>query len=276
MKIIKKINTSAVLALDEAGHEVVIMGKGVGFPPVPYELEDLTKIDRTFYDIDPKYFSMVGELPRPVILASVAIAELAEIELACDLNPNLPITLADHLNFSIERFKKELAVRTPLACDVKQLYPKEYALGIRALEILYQHTGVLLPSGDAVGVALHIINAETDTGNIHSTTGTPKIIEDVGDILENMLGITLDKENFYYARFTMHLRYLIQRLSEGKQIDAKLDMILRQMSLEYPSAYHCAKEVSEYLRDNYGWRCDDEKVVYLLVHINRMKEQLNR
>ena len=54
VKIIKKINTNAVIALDNAGYEVVALGKGLGFPTVPYELEDLAKIDRTFYDIDPK------------------------------------------------------------------------------------------------------------------------------------------------------------------------------------------------------------------------------
>lgn len=48
MQIIKKINTSAALALDKTGHEIVVMGKGIGFPPVPYELNDLSKIERTF------------------------------------------------------------------------------------------------------------------------------------------------------------------------------------------------------------------------------------
>ena len=38
MKIIKKINTSAALALDSAGREIIVLGKGIGFPKVPYEL----------------------------------------------------------------------------------------------------------------------------------------------------------------------------------------------------------------------------------------------
>ena len=60
MKIIKKINTSAALALDASGHEVVVLGKGIGFPPTPYELTDLSKVERTFYDVDPRYLSMIG------------------------------------------------------------------------------------------------------------------------------------------------------------------------------------------------------------------------
>ena len=50
MRAMKKINNSAVLALDSAGREVVVLGKGVGSPQVPYEITALTKIERTFYD----------------------------------------------------------------------------------------------------------------------------------------------------------------------------------------------------------------------------------
>ena len=273
VKIIKRINTNAVLALDNAGSEVVALGKGLGFPKVPYELEDLTKVDRTFYDIDPKYFNIAEDISRSVILASADICEIAEMELTSGLNPNVPFTLADHLSFSIERFKKNLEIKTPLAYDVKHLYPKEYDIGVRALDILSHYTGVKLPQTNAVGVALHLINAEVETGNIHSTMQILGIIEDVDNILEDVLDIALDKDDFYYSRFTMHLRYLIQRLIDGKQTSTKLGLMLRQMAVECPLAYHCARKVSEYLLDRYGWRCNDEEILYLLMHINRVKEQ---
>ena len=41
MKIIKKINTSAALALDASGHEVVVLGKGSGKMSVPAKCEEL-------------------------------------------------------------------------------------------------------------------------------------------------------------------------------------------------------------------------------------------
>lgn len=87
MKIIKKINTSAALALDASGHEVVVLGKGIGFPPTPYELTDLSKVERTFYDVDPRYLSMIAELSQPIVMACADIADQAEIELGNQLNP---------------------------------------------------------------------------------------------------------------------------------------------------------------------------------------------
>ena len=63
MQIIKKINTSAAIALDSNGEEIVVFGKGIGFPKVPYDLEDLSKIERTFYNVDSKYYNISTRLP---------------------------------------------------------------------------------------------------------------------------------------------------------------------------------------------------------------------
>lgn len=91
MKIIRQINNNAALALDGNGKELVVLGRGVGFPKMPYELTDLSRIERTFYDVNPKYFGMAADLPRPLVLACAEITERAEIELDCALNPNLPL-----------------------------------------------------------------------------------------------------------------------------------------------------------------------------------------
>lgn len=53
MKIIRQINNNAALALDGNGKELVVLGRGVGFPKMPYELTDLSRIERTFYDVNP-------------------------------------------------------------------------------------------------------------------------------------------------------------------------------------------------------------------------------
>lgn len=219
MQIIKKINNNAALGLDGSGTEVVVLGKGIGFPDMPYELTDYNAIQRTFYDMDPRYVQMAAGISSAVLEASADIAEQAELELECELSPNLPFTLADHLNFAVERVKKGIALATPLSYDVRHLYPKETALGEKALDILEQYTGTRLPAYEAINVALHLINAGSESGDIHSMMMALKITSDVDDIIEKELHITLDKDSFQYSRFAMHLRYLIQRLSTGKQVE---------------------------------------------------------
>lgn len=270
MRIIKKINTSAVLALDSSGKEIVVLGKGLGFPAIPYELEDLSRIDRTFYDVDSRYLGMITDIPQQVLLASAEIAELAEDELDCRMNPNLPFTLADHLHFAISRLRSGVDLTTPIAYDVKHLYPREYDLGVRALEILRNTADVMLPEHEAVNVTMHIINAEAESSDLHNLMMTLKIIDQVENLAERQMRITLDKESYYYSRFAMHLRYLIQRLENGNPAEAHGAEMLRPIAREYPEIYACALKVAEYFKGTWGWQCSDEEIVYLMVHIHRV------
>lgn len=276
MRVIRKINTSAAIAVDGRGNEVVVLGKGVGFPPVPYELEDLSRIERTFYDIDPRYLGLLDELPQPVLLASADIAEEAEDELGCELNPNLPFTLADHLAFAAQRLQNGINLTTPIAYDIKHLYPKEYELGCRALEILQRNAGVALPESEAVNVALHLINAQADGEGAGSVMKMMDILADVEHIVEQRLHFTLDRESYNYSRFAVHLRYLIQRLESGRSSENGTADMLRTLAREYPDVYTCAVAVADYFKEQHGWTCSKEEVLYLMLHIHRVHERTNQ
>lgn len=273
MKIIRQINNNAALALDGNGKELVVLGRGVGFPKMPYELTDLSRIERTFYDVNPKYFGMAADLPRPLVLACAEITERAEIELDCALNPNLPFTLADHLNFAAERLRKGIEISTPLAYDVRHLYPKETELAKQARELLVREAGLKLPDSEVVNIALHLINAEAEAGDMHSMMMTLKALSDVDGIVEKQLAITLNKESFSYSRFSMHLRYLIQRLASCRQVEERISGMLAQMRRDYPQAYQCARAIADYFRAAWNWQCNDEEIVYLMLHITRLQEK---
>lgn len=273
MRAMKKINNSAVLALDATGREVVVLGKGVGFPKVPYEMTDLSIIERTFYDIDSKYISMIAELPQSILIASADIAEEAEIALDCALNPNLPLTLADHLSFAAERMRNGIDLTAPIAYDISHLYPREYELGQQALVILHEQTGIELPKGEAVSVALHLINAENENEDIHNFITMIQIIDDVDQIVENVLNIKLDKGSYNYSRFATHVRYLIQRLQSGTQTKNVVSSMRRTLMQEYPDVYRCAFKVMEYFKVKWNWQCNDDEIVYLVMHIHRVKSR---
>lgn len=273
MQIIRSINTSAAIGLDSAGHEVVLLGKGIGFPKMPYELTDLSVIDRSFYDVDPRYLEMLASLREPVLMASADLVEQAEINLNCSLNPNLPFTLADHLQFAMERIAQGIDLTAPLAYDVQHLYPNEYELGLLALDILQDYTSTRLPDSEAVTIALHLINAEAELGDDHGVTAMLQIISEVDDIVERKLDFRMDKESYSYSRFAMHLRYLIQRLSSGTPVENLGGAMLKPLAMEYPDIYMCALAVRDHLKKNYGWHCNDEETLYLMLHINRVREK---
>mgnify|MGYP002583757259 CR=1 FL=1 len=273
MRVVRKINNNAAVCVDDSGRELVAFGKGIGFPPTPYELQDTKRIERMFYDIHPKYLPMVAELPQSVVLASADIAQEART-LQCELNPNLPFTLADHLNFAITRIKSGMDIAAPLAYDVKYMYPRETAIGFRALEILERYAHIRLPDSEAYSIAMHIINAEAEQGNAVSLLMTVSVISELEEIIEQHFQITLDRENYSYSRFVMHLRYLIQRLCADKQMEVRVGQgMLEEMKKEYGEAFACAQRIQELLMERYQWRCNSEELMYLVLHIQRLQNK---
>lgn len=216
MEIVKKINNNVALAHDGSGRELVVFGKGIGFPAMPYTLDDLSKVQKTFYDVSEKYFMLLQEIPEELFLLTGEITENAAEELDCQLNPNLPFILADHLHFAIQRVRAGVKLCNPLAYDVEHLYPQEYALARGALRQVNALIGdTELPQDEIASIAMHFINAETEVGDMHSTMLTAKVISDLTCIVEKFFDIQLDKSSFNFSRFSMHLRYLVQRMMQG-------------------------------------------------------------
>lgn len=272
MLVIKQINNNAAIAKDASGTEIVIMGKGVGFPKVPYEITDFSKIERTFYDVDMQYIDMISGLPQNIVMASADIVEKAEIQLDNSFNTNLPFTLADHINFALERMKTGIVISAPLAYDVKHLYPSQFEIGQEALGIVEEYTQERLPDAEAVNIALHLITAQADSGDMHEVLQSVEIISRIRQIIEGELQMTIDEDSYQYSRFVMHLRYLMKRLSQGN-LNGKSSSMLKTMRREYPTEYHCVLKISDYLKSDLSWEADEEEQLYLLVYINRLAQK---
>lgn len=273
MQIIKKINNNVALAKDTKGNELIVFAKGVGFPPMPYELTDLSEVQRTFYDISQRYIDLMRDLPEELMLAADDIAKEAMEELDCELNPNLPFILADHLNFALQRSREGIPLQNPLSYDVCHLYPKEYTVACHGLNLLRQNLGADLPDSEAISIALHLINAEHETEDMHSTLANLKLIATLSSMVEEYFDIQIDRDSFNYSRLAMHMRYLVQRMSEGRpmQEDPASRELFRTVKLEYAEDYNCTRQIVDWLAKHRGWRCSCEEQLYLIMHIHRVR-----
>ncbi len=270
MKIIKKINTSAAIALDSKGREIVVLGKGIGFPPVPYELEDLSKIERTFYDVEPEYRGVIANIPENIIEVAAKINELAEEELDMELSPNFPFTLADHLNFAVERLRSGIDLTVAISYDIQYLYQREYSLGKKALQMMNDEAGIMLPESEAVNIALHLINSEKGTNNATKVLRDARIVSEVDRIIEDNMKMKMDKGSYEYARYVKHLMYLVNRFESKEESEVKNGMMLKTLAREYPDIYECALRITRYFQGTWGWNCSKDETLYLMLHINRL------
>lgn len=270
MKVIKKINNNIALCLDDNHRELIAIGTGIGFQPCPYEIEDLAIIQRTFYDVDTMYYNLLNEISVEVLEVAARIVDIARMKIETELSPNVVFTLADHINFAIERTKKNIHIQTPLYNDIQHLYESEFALGEQAVKMVQKALKVKLPKGEASNIAMHFVNAETITSISHQMPNNEEIIEEITELIGAEFQIHINKNSFNYSRFVSHLLYLLKRQEKEDQISSENKSMFDYVKQQYPQTYTCVLHIKEHLMSELGWELRDEELLYLMLHINRL------
>lgn len=268
MRVIKNIHNNISLCLDSKGNEVIAFGKGIGFKKPPYDLP-IGSIERTFYNVNPAYIDMLMQIPEEIIEISTSIIDYANDMLNGKYSTNLVFTLADHICFSIKRYKENIHISLPLAHEVKHMYPKEIEIGYYALKLIKKRLDVELPKDEAAVITLHVIeyglNSENEKGFINNQTKIEKSVE----IVEQCMGIKINKEGFNYSRFASHMYYLLDRVDRNTAVRSENKKMFMNLIEEYPKTYECSKKISKALNVD----LNDEELMYLILHINRLSSR---
>lgn len=268
MKIIKNINNNFAIALDGNENRLIVSGKGIGFGSVPREITDLTIINRSFYDVDEIYISMINDIPEDIIRISSCIVDKAREKIDKSISSNIVFTLADHLNFCIRRHQKNMNIKLPIIYDVQHLFEKEYEIGEYGLKLIREEKKIFLPKDEAAYIALLIINSEEQEKSERSDDD--EIIEKITKIVEKELDLCINKDNFNYSRFVSHMHYLIKRGKLQCLTESNNAGIFDEIKQGYQKTYECSNKVSEYLNKVLKIELNDEEQLYLMLHINRL------
>ncbi|MDF2886338.1 MAG: transcriptional antiterminator, BglG [Lacrimispora sp.] len=274
MYIDKIINNNIVTALEPDGKEVVIMGRGIGFGakagrPIPE-----SKIEKTFRldsqnSLD-QFKELVVNLPLEHIKASAEIIAYAKSVLNRTLNQNIYITLTDHINFAIHRFKEHMVFLNPILSEIKAFYKEEYLIGEYAVALIERRVGVRLPVDEAGFIAMHIVNAELNTA-MNKTMDMTSLIQNGVKIVKEFFSAELDESTLSYQRFITHLRFLAQRILTGELLNSANTEFSNIIAGMYPEEYECSLKIKEYIFESYHHDVTEEETAYLAVHIKRMR-----
>lgn len=269
MRIIKKINNNVAVCLDGNNNELIAFGKGIGFKPTPYELTDLSVIERTYYGISPEYLGLLKEIPKDIFDVSGTIVDWATNSIDAEFNHNLVITLADHINFAVERYKKNISVKPPYVGNIAYLHEAEYKVGTKAVAYINRHFNIHLPKDEAVAIALHLINAENAATPKANTLDARTMISEVISLIERREHITIDRTGFNANRFVTHMEYLLARIRNNETLEDNNDKLFQHLKQEYKETYLCAEDVRAYLQEKTGKKLGSEEMSYLMLHIER-------
>lgn len=275
MQVVRAINNNAAICEDGSGRELIALGRGIGFGRIPREVA-LSEVDRTFYGIDPKYLRLIDELPPESLEFAGQLADVCRAALSYELSPNLPVTLADHIAFMVERARRHQMVRMPLAYDVQQVHPAEYRLGEMAVNGASRTFGVRLPKSEAVGVALSIVNSaitpsERTAQREHETA---ELVDRITKLVERDLAISVDRESFDFARFATHVRYLIDRVRAGEPIASRNSDLYDEVAAMSPQVAECARRAGSLVATRLGNSLTKEELLYLMLHMNRIVDRV--
>lgn len=279
MRVQKAFNNNIISAVDEQGKEMVIVGNGIGFAKKSGEAVDRSKISKIFYcaenSQEERMIKILKDIPIDLILITNKIIEMGQTVLNTKLNPMLLITLADHIHFAIKRFNEHMIVPSPLGQEIRYIYPKEYEVGMKALEYTQKELNVELPKEEIIFIALHFVNAQTEYKDISETLKLSKILQDVVQVVKDELGIRLDESSTTYCRFVVHLRYFVTRqLNKEQFIDDDVMELHAMVKEKYKKAYGCVQKINTLLKEKYHMDCSDSEELYLILHIQRMLSQL--
>lgn len=274
MKIDKIINNNVISAIENDGEEVVVMGRGIGFRmkhgmEVPKE-----KIEKIFRLDNPhsmnQFQTLLENLPLEHLELSTEIINYAKSVLNRKLNHNIFLTLTDHINFSIERYKQNMMFGNPLLREVKIFYKEEYLIGEYAIALIERQLGYHFPVDEAASIALHIVNAEYNT-QMRDTIDITNIIQAVLGIVRDYFQMELDETSISYERLITHLRFLAQRIYSKELLSNDNPEFYEMVARMYPEEYACSLKIRDYIYETYSHVVTDEEVSYLAVHIKRVR-----
>lgn len=274
MKIDKIINNNIVSAMEADGKEVIVMGRGLGFGVKPGREMKEEKIEKVFrldsQNSTDQFKELLANLPLEHLKASTEIINYAKSVLNRRFNQNIYLTLTDHINFAIERWKQKLLFSNPLLNEIKTFYKEEYLVGEYAIALIERRIGVTLPVAEAGFIALHIVSAEYNTA-MRDTIDITNLIQNVVEIVQSYFTMVLDETSLNYQRFVTHLRFLAQRIVAMELLDSGSPEFNQLISRMYPEEYACSLRIQDYMKKKYNYDVTEEELAYLAVHIKRIR-----
>lgn len=275
MEVKKVINNNIVKSLDVDGHEVLVMGKGIGFKKSVGDTIDDTLVEKVYTSNADSNTNKLTQLLSNVRLEHLQVANeiigFAKVSLGKKLNENIYLTLTDHIDYAIERHNSGLPVRNALLWEIKRFYNHEYLIGKEALNMISNRLDILLPEDEAGFIALHIVNAELDLSQVSQVSEMTKIIQKIINIVRYHYKTDLDEYTLNYERFITHLKFFVQRIFSGIELDKDKDEgFLFMLKEKYQEEYLCALKIREYIGKEFGRDLQEDEMIYLTIHIRRI------
>ncbi|KEO76672.1 PRD domain-containing protein [Paenibacillus jamilae] len=275
MIITKIFNNNAIIAKDQKRVEFVVMGRGIAFKKSAGEQVEEHLIEKVFVlkhkDASEKFKLLLEDVPSEYVSLCYDIIEYGKSILEAQLSDYIYVSLTDHMNNAFKMFDEGFKNANPLIWEIKKFYPKEFEVGLKALEFIEEETDKRLSEDEAGNIALHLINAQVNSSynKVADVAQQTQKIHDILNIIKYSYNTTIDEHSISYERFITHLRFFFQRLNKKEKVELEDDFLWRQVKAKYKKAYGCMLKIEKYL----DTVLSDEEKLYITIHIQRVTQR---
>ena len=275
MKIKQILNNNAVL-VKKGTNELIVLANGVGFKKKIGQVIKTEEVDKIFvldtHEMVEHFSYLLGKIPSQRVYMIKEIVDYAKKQYQMELNDYIYLTLMDHIEFALKRNQEGQFLKSPLAWQIKKFYQKEYDMGLNALKIIERNTGISFNIEEAVSIALHFVNIQTNKQDMDTTLVITEIVQDILNIVNYQHKLTLDENSINYARFVTHLQYFAQRVVLHDLNEQGESDLYKQIKTLYPEAFQCVQRIKLYLFNKRGVLISEEEEVYLTLHVKRVTQ----
>lgn len=275
MKIKQILNNNVVL-LKKGSNELIGFSTGISFKKKvgdDIEDKDLEKIFVLDTHAMLEHFSyQLGKSDLKYIKLVEEIVDYAKQEYNLIISDYIYLTLLDHIEFTVQRIKNDTTFKSPLQWELKRFYPEEYAIGVWAVQLLEKELQLKIPTEEAISIALHFVNVQSQKKDIAVTKKITKFIEDVLTIVKYESKQSYDEQNFHYSRFVTHLHYFAQNVINNTMPAYKESDLYSQIQKLYPNSFKIVGKIKIYIQNSYDITISENEEIYLTLHIQKLTE----
>lgn len=276
VKIIRVLNTNAVVSVDSQGMELIMTGPGIGFKKRKGENIDQSLVDKTYHLENKEENKRLQEVVKEISEEYLGIVDRVVKEAKkekLEIRDSLYVTLTDHINSAVARYREGIALKNMMKIDIRKFYPKEYQVGMHAIEWIKEQTGEDLGDDEAAFIAMHIVSAELNAQNITDVNQITELINTVLQIVRIHFKIDLNEESISYERFLTHLKFFAARVFDHMEYKDTMQEIYKVMVEQNENAFSGVKKIAEYIKKQYNYKLTIDEQLYLLIHIKRILDE---
>ena len=267
------LNNNLISTIGKDGQEIIVKGEGVGFQKKKGDVVDTRKIEKIFTFIDStnekRFRKTIESIPSEFIDLADRIIQFAKDKYNIHMTDILYLSLSDHLENTVIRYKEGIQISNALLWDIKRIYKNEFEIGLYAIELIKNEMNIDLKVDEAGYIAMYFINAQLEKIHVEASS-VLKIISDIGDIVKIHFKMHVDEEEFHYQRFITHLKFFSQRMFSKKTPNSEENELFDIVKEKYPESYKCVNKIFIHLAEQYRYELSKEEMLYLMLHIEKL------